>query len=206
MAAPPAPEPVIRIGIPEELLGPRVILKPLAPEDAPAVWEAIEESRAHLAPWLPWVHRENSLDDERAVIVRMRERWLLRQDLTMGIFERETGRYLGGSGLHRINWDLRIFEIGYWIRVTAEGRGYVSEAVQLLTRLAFDRLGANRVEIRMDPRNVRSRRVAERLGFVLEGTLRRCAPGAGGRPEDRHVFALIREEYARLEWSTKPSL
>ncbi len=69
--------------------------------------------------------------------------------------------------------------------------------IEVPSRCAFDRLQANRVEIRMDPRNPRSRRVVERLGFVLEGTLRRCAPGADGRPEDRHVFALIREEYAR---------
>ncbi len=205
MAAPPAPEPVIRIEVPEEMSGPRVLVRPYRADDAAALWEAIEESRAHLAPWMLWVSQTRAPADTFAYAIRARDRWSLREDLSVGIFERETGRYLGGSGLHRINWDLRIFEIGYWIRVAAEGRGYVSEAVQLLTRLAFDRLGANRVEIRMDSRNVRSRRVAERLGFVLEGTLRRCAPGAGGRPEDRHVFALIREEYARLDWSTKPS-
>jgi ribosomal-protein-serine acetyltransferase len=195
-------EPPILIEVPEELHGPRVLLRPLRPEDAPAVWEAVEESRAHLAAWLPWVRTLRSLDDERAAIVRLRARWMLREDLGVGIFERATGRYLGGSGLHRIDWDVRRFEIGYFVRVTAEGRGYVTEAVQVLTRLAFDRLGANRVEIRTDPRNARSRAVAERLGFVFEGTLRRCALGADGRPADRHVFALTPEDYARLPWST----
>ena len=77
----------------------------------------------------------------------------------------------------------------------------MTETVQVLTRLAFDHLQANRVEIRMDPENIRSRRVPERLGFVLEGTLRMIGPGPDGQPTDRHVFALIPEEYRRLDWS-----
>ena len=195
----PSPPPV-PIEIPDDVCGPRVLLRPLRPEDAPAAWEAIEESRRHLAPWMPWVHTLQSVDDERVAIIEMRARWTLREDLGVGIFDRATGRYLGGSGFNRINWDLRIFEIGYWIRATAEGRGYVTEAVQLLTRLAFDRLGANRVEVYVDPRNVRSVNVPELLGFVLEGTLRRFRPGPDGRPQDRQVFALIREDYLRLAW------
>lgn len=186
--------------VPKELWGPRVLLRPLTLRDAPAVWEAIEESREHLAAWLPEVSTLRSLDDERASIVQMRARWMRREDLTVGIFDRATGRYLGGSGLHRINWDLRIFEIGYFVRTSAEGRGYIAETVQLLTRFAFDRLQANRVEIYVDPRNVRSVRVPERLGFMLEGTLRRFRADVNGRPADRRVFALIREDYKRLPW------
>lgn len=185
---------------PEELRGPRVLLRPLDMRDAAAVWEAIEESRSHLEPWLPWVHALRSIEDERANIARIREHAALRADWTVGIFDRATGRYLGGSGLHRIRWDLRIFEIGYFIRASGEGKGYITETVQLLTRLAFDRLQAGRVEIYVDPRNVRSRRVPERLGFILEGTLRRFRAGVGGHPEDRHVFALIRDDYLRLPW------
>jgi RimJ/RimL family protein N-acetyltransferase len=188
----------ILIDIPEELQGPRVLVRPYRPEDAEALWEAVEESRAHLSPWLPWVHDYRSHDDARAFVVRARTRWLLREDLTVGIFDRGSGRFLGGSGLHRINWALRNFEIGYWIRGSAEGRGYVTEAVGLLTRLAFDVLEAQRVEIRMDPENGRSRKVAERLGFVLEGTLRRVAPGPDGQLRDRHIFALTPEDYRRL--------
>ena len=194
------PSPIL-IEIPEEIVGARVRLRPYRPEDAPAVWEAVEESRASLAPWLPWVRGYDSIDDARIFVARARARWVLREDLAVGIFERESSRFLGGSGLHRINWTLRTFEIGYWIRGTAEGHGYVGETVQLLTRLAFDTLGANRVEIRMHVDNVRSRRVAERLGYVLEGTLRRLLPDAEGRPTDRHIFSLIPEDYRALDWA-----
>jgi RimJ/RimL family protein N-acetyltransferase len=108
---------------------------------------------------------------------------------------------LGGSGLARIDWTIRRFEIGYWLRESAVGFGYVSETVQLLTCLAFDRLEASRVEIRMDVRNTRSRAVPERLGFVYEGRLRRALPDVKARPRDVDVFALIHEDYERLPWS-----
>lgn len=190
--SPPSP---ILIPVPEQVVGPRFRLRPYLPEDAPALYEAIDESREHLAPWLPWVDRHTSPDDSREFVARARAWWLLRQDLIVGIFECEGGRLLGGSGLHRINWDIRAFEIGYWLRRTAEGQGYMRETVQLLTRLAFDTLEANRVEIRMDPRNVRSRSVAEKLGFVLEGTLRNSMADPQGIPRDQHIFALTTEDY-----------
>jgi len=186
--------------IPKELWGPRVLLRPLTLRDAPAVWEAVRESRERLAVWLSWVSTLRSLDDVRAAIVKMRACWMRREDLTVGIFDRATGRYLGGGGLHRIHWDLRIFEIGYFVRTSAEGQGYIAEMVQVLTRFAFNRLQANRVEIYVDPRNVRSARVPERLGFMLEGTLRRFRADVNGRPADRKVFALIRQDYERLPW------
>lgn len=196
----PTPSPVL-VYIPEELRGPRVLLRPYRPDDAPLFWEAVAESRDHLAPWLPWVNLYKSVDDAREFMIRARAWWMLRRDLIVGIFDLEGRRLLGGSGLHRMDWEIRAFEIGYWIRRTAQGRGYVTEAVQLLTRMAFETLEANRVEIRMDPRNEPSRRVPERLGFVLEGTLRACAPDSGGKPSDRHVYALTRDDYRRLDWS-----
>ncbi len=193
--------PPVSIDLFDALRGRRVLVRPFRAADAPAVWAAIEESREHLAKWMPWVQHLWSLADERAALAGVRARWRTREDLTVGIFDRRTGALLGGTGLHRINWALRVFEIGYWIRRTAEGSGYVTEAVALLVRYAFDRLGAHRVEIRMDPRNVRSRRVPERLGFVFEGILRRSAPDVHGAPSDRCIFALIREDYLRLAWA-----
>ncbi len=195
--------PAPRVTVPREIAGPNVRLRPLRPSDARAVWDAIEESRAHLEPWLPWVHQTRCLADERGSIARLRDLWQRRESLVVGIFDRRSGRYLGGSGLHRINWETRSFEIGYWIRATAEGRGYVSETVRLLTCLAFDRFGANRVQIFMHPRNVRSEAVPKRLGFVHEGTLREVTLRPDGTPEDRHVYALARADYDRVHWRSE---
>lgn len=190
------------IDLPDQLEGERVIVRPWAEGDTAGLWDAIDSSREHLEAWMPWVDRYRNPDDALEYCRRSPARWLLRDDLPVAIVERTTGQIVGGSGIHRPDWTYRLFEIGYWLRADAEGHGYASETVQLLTRLAFDELDANRVELRIDTRNVRSLRVAERLGFVLEGTLRRKMPAPGGEPTDMHVLALLPEEYQRLPWAS----
>jgi RimJ/RimL family protein N-acetyltransferase len=195
--------PPIQIDLPEELVGDLVIVRHWAEEDADDLWDAIDNSREHLEAWMPWVDRYHNPDDALEYARRSHARWLLREDLAVAIVEKATGQVVGGSGFHRTDWKFRLFEIGYWIRQDREGRGYVTETVKLLTRLAFDELDANRVELRIDTRNIRSLRVAERLGYVLEGTLRRKLPAPDGIPADMHVLALLPEEYRALPWATK---
>lgn len=77
----------------------------------------------------------------------------------MFLFLKETGALVGGSGLHRIDWSVPKFEIGYWCRTRFAGHGYITEAVRGLGAFAFDQLGTRRVEILCDSRNHRSVRV-----------------------------------------------
>jgi RimJ/RimL family protein N-acetyltransferase len=198
------PNPLL-LDLPDELRGERVVVRPYIESDAAELWSAVDESRQHIATWLPWVDSYAAPADAIGHIRRFRARWLLREDLVAGIFERDTPRLLGGSGLHRIDWSIRRFEIGYWLRASAVGHGYVTEAVRLLTRFAFDQLNANRVEIRMDTRNVRSRAIPERLKFVHEGCYRQAMPDVQGQPRDVDVFALIRDDYAGLDWRSDQS-
>jgi RimJ/RimL family protein N-acetyltransferase len=192
----------LQIDLPDQLEGERVIVRPWAERDSADLWDAIDSSREHLETWMPWVDRYRNPDNALEYCRRSLARWLLREDLAVAIVEKATGRIVGGSGMHRINWTYRLFEIGYWLREDAVGKGYASETVQLLARLAFDDLDANRVELAIDTTNVASLRVAERLGFVLEGTLRRRLLAPGGEPTDMHVLALLPEEYRRLPWAT----
>ena len=80
--------------------------------------------------------------------IGLSNRWhtgLLRDDLTLSIWEQLTGRYLGGTGLYPHDWEIGYFEIGYWLRVLLlRAHGYITEAVQLLTNYALDSLKANR--------------------------------------------------------------
>ena len=191
------------IDLPDRLEGERVVVRPWDEADADGLWDATDHSREHLGPWMNWIAWNRNPDDSMQYIRRSRARWLLREELAVAIVERATGRIVGGSGIHRPDWTHRLFEIGYWLRADAVGRGYASETVQLLARMAFDDLDANRVQLRIDPRNVPSLRLAERLGFVLEGTLRRSLPAPGGELADMHVLALLPEEYRLLPWATR---
>jgi RimJ/RimL family protein N-acetyltransferase len=109
----------------------------------------------------------------------------------MGVFSREDGAFLGGLGLHVRSWEIGFFEIGYWLRASAEGRSYMREAVSLLVRFAARDLLASRLEIRCDARNKRSAGVAESLGFTREGLLRNNLLTPTGEMRDTLVFGLI---------------
>jgi ribosomal-protein-serine acetyltransferase len=117
-----------------------------------------------------------------------------RRSLVLGIV---VDGVLGGTiGLHYVDWFDRSAEIGYWIASALEGRGYVTRATQQLLGLAFGAAGLHRLVIRCAMDNVRSRRVAERLGFRVEGLLRE-AQWVGGRFVDQHLLALLRADTSR---------
>lgn len=199
-------DPILR-DLPAELLGDRVRVRPYRAGDGPALFEAIVESREHLRPWMPWADTHQQVDESEVFVRRMGAKWLGREDFCCGIWDRETDRYLGSSGLHPRDWDVPEFEVGYWIRRSAEGRGYVSETVRLLARLAFETLGANRLFLRCDALNARSAAVARRLGFVHEGTFRHDSRDPSGSLRDTHFFALVAGDYAKLrgEWQSGAS-
>jgi RimJ/RimL family protein N-acetyltransferase len=197
----PHPRPIL-LDLPQRFVGQRVLMRPFVDDDTPAMHAAITESRAHLRPWMPWYDNHGSLNDTRDYIRTTMGNWILRTELSLGIFAHDTGAFLGGTGLHIQSWDIPAFEIGYWLRKSAEGHGYVTESTRLLTTFAFDGLAAQRVVIRCDARNSRSAAIPQRLGYVLEGTLRYDQIDPEGKPRDTLIFAMIREDYqrARVGW------
>jgi ribosomal-protein-serine acetyltransferase len=178
----------------EELRGERVVVRPYRLEDAAALREAIEESREHVRPWLPFADAHQTDEETRDWIIRGMAEWLTRVNVSLSIWDAASGRYLGGIGLHPRNWEVRYFSIGYWLRQSAEGHGYVREAVRLVTDFAFEHLEANRVEIRCDARNRRSAAVAEALGFVREALLRNHSRASDGTLRNTLVFALTPDD------------
>jgi RimJ/RimL family protein N-acetyltransferase len=127
---------------------------------------------------------------------RQHAQFLLREDFVFQIWEHAGDgvehTLLGGTGLHRMDWTVPRFEIGYWRRIGHARRGIIGEAVTALTRLAFDQLHAERVEIRVDTENVASWRVAERAGYTLEGILRRDRRNVSGLLRDTRVYSRVR--------------
>lgn len=65
----------VLIDIPEELHGSQVLVRPYRAEDAPFVWEAVEETRENLAPWLPWVHQYRVRTGRRRTGISLPSSW-----------------------------------------------------------------------------------------------------------------------------------
>ncbi len=183
--------------LPDEWLSERLLLRRWCDADAPALYDAIMESQRHIRPWMPWADEYHSVDDAVEFVRRQGGHWSLHEHVGTGIFTREHGILLGSVGFHLRDLAIPFFEIGYWLRQSAVGHGYMTEAVRTITRFLFDDMGAERVMIRCDARNLRSKNVAERLGFPFEGTMRHDSLDPTGAVRDSLVYAMIPDDYAR---------
>lgn len=172
----------------------RLIIRMPKLEDSEAVYEAIYRSAKSLKPHMIWAQKEPVREDVRESIRKAHAAFIAREDLRMHLFLKETGEFVGSSGLHRIDWAIPKFEIGYWVDDNFEGKGYMTEATNRIAKFAFEELAAQRIEIRCDRDNIRSRAVAERSGFELEGILRNDRLAASGLElRDTCIYSKINE-------------
>jgi RimJ/RimL family protein N-acetyltransferase len=141
------------------------------------MFAAVEANRASLLPWLPWAAVDNRTVAECTYNIerfrRARDEPLA--EYAMGIFDRETGDFLGGTGFHRLIPEIGQAEIGYWIRGDRARRGLCTEAVAALISSGLKPQksesggwGFRRIIIVCAEPNVASRRVPEKLGLRLE--------------------------------------
>lgn len=174
----------------EEITTERLLIRKPFPGDGNYVYEAIQASLNELKPWMAFAHMNQTEQDVEANIRDSIAKFITREDLRLHLFNKVTGEFIGSSGLHRINWDIPKFEIGYWIDTRFSGRGYITESTEAITKFAFTELNAKRVEIRCDTRNTKSRVIPEKLGFTLEGILKNDGISVESKePRDTCVFA-----------------
>jgi len=182
----------VMLEIPESFESERLLIRAPLWDDGAAINEAVKESIEELRPWMPWAQNMPTIEESEANIRRSRLQFLERKDLRLLLVHKQTGQLVGSSGLHQIDWQVRKFEIGYWVRTSFESQGFVTEAVHAITNFAIQELQANRIEIRCDSRNARSARVAERSGYTLEGILRNDNCDVNHSLRNTMVFSKVR--------------
>lgn len=182
------------IDVPEEIKTDRLLLRAPRPGLGDAIYESVTASLNELKPWMDWAHEPLSPQGAEIRARRALARFLTRDGFRYDIFLSETGAYIGATGLHRIDWQIRCFDIGYWIDSRHTERGYATEAAKAMADLAFNELGARRVQIRVDSLNLASAAIPPKIGFQLDAVLRNAMPthddASTGR--DMLMFSLTR--------------
>ena len=169
----------------------RLLLRPLAPEDAPALAAVAGERRIAdttisvphpfgLAEAQRWIDAclKDSADGHR---------------LGLAILPKDSDEFAGYIGLHHIDPEHGEAEISFWTGSAHQGRGYVGEAGAAIIDHGFETLGLNRICAFHMVRNPASERVLTRLGFQREGLLRQrvCKWGVY---EDVAVWSRLRSD------------
>ena len=164
-----------------------VALEPLRATHVPAMHALGDDEdvvRFTLLPTTP------DLETARNWVERYTVGW---GDGTLGGFAIESAAeraFLGFIGIVRYDAAGKTAELGYIVAPEARGRGVAARALGLLTTWCLDRLGLERVELRIDLANLPSLRLAERAGYVHEGVLR-SMPFMDGLRVDLAVYSRL---------------
>lgn len=171
---------------PVELRTPRLLLRPFRPEDAPAVTAACQDPDIARFTTVPSPYTRQ--DGQGYVESWCPEQWRTGAGAPYAVVDAGSGELLASVGLSGIGGGAA--ELGYWCAPAARGRGVVAEAAAAVCRWGFDALGLGRVTWYAEVGNWASRRVADTVGFRVEGTLRSALVHRGERV-DAWVAGLL---------------
>lgn len=175
----------------------RLFLRPYQPGDGILYYQTSQRNKKHLAQYesgnvLMLIDSEE--EAERA-IERLIASWDAGEAFFLGAFLKETGEFVAQIYIGLSNRQLPEYELGYIVDVDHEGKGFITEATVAALRFVFEQLGAQRIRLECDDTNLRSRKVAERCGFVQEGHIRENRRNVDGSISGTLHYGLLRSEF-----------
>lgn len=192
-----AAEPIM-LDVPSEMETERLLMRCPRSGDGVRINVAVRASATEVGRWMPWAVPTPEPAATEKWCREAAAKFLAREQFHFTLNLKDDDTFIGNCGIHRIVWDVPLVEIGYWLATSHCGRGYMTEAVAQLVCFAFERLEANRIEIRCDAQNDRSARVAERLGFALDGVLRCDARGVEKELRNTRIYSKVRADLGEM--------
>lgn len=163
--------PMSRVDLaPDQLSDDVVALRHWTPEDIEPLVAALQDREiSHWIPVIPWPYGR---DEGRSFVDFANHDRAEETGAHLAVTDRSSGALLGSVALTRLSWGNLSAELGYWTSKEARGRGVATKASQLIVDWALSELQLQRLELICHPDNAPSQRVAEKLGFQLEGCIR----------------------------------
>lgn len=164
-------------------------LIPLLANDAENIFNLLNDEREYMREWLPFVDTTHAPSDT-AVFVNVA---VQSEEKQFTIHYQD--KFVGLIGFKDLDTANKRVEIGYWLSQYAQGKGIMVRSVQKLIDYAFDKLGLNRIQIKVAVENQKSRNIPEKLGFLLEGIERDGELLVDNKYTDIAVYSLLKKEY-----------
>jgi len=162
---------------------------------AESLFNLVNDNRTYLREWLPWVDHMHTVANFAYYISDTKKRAAERTDFGYAIIIDKN--IVGRIGLHHLNNQNKIGEIGYWLADGLQGRGIITKCCTAIINHGFTQLGLNRIEIKCGTGNSKSRAVAEKLQFKSEG-ISRQAELLNGKYIDLYLYAMLKEDWKKI--------
>ena len=169
-----------------------ITLRTIELEDVLDLYDLVDRSREYLGEWLPWVKDTVDIDSELSFIRNSMQRREFGIGLDTGIWFRE--RLAGIIGFNNIDLNNRKGTIGYFLGEKYQGNGIMVSSCRALVNYGFHKLDLHKIVIKCASGNVKSRRIPEKLGFIVEGILREEELLSSGYL-DHYYYGMIRKDW-----------
>lgn len=169
------------------LRGRRVTLRPFRDDDAPLVQAVADDP---LIPLITTVPSSGTFEDALAYIARQHDRLPTGTGYSFAIAQASTDEPIGHIGLWLADIRHGRASTGYWMAAPYRGRGFMADALQVLTAWALSLEDIRRLELYVEPWNEGSWRSAESCGFQREGLLRSWEE-VGGQRKDMFMYSRL---------------
>jgi len=157
------------------------------------LFQLIQINRAYLEQHLPWIPNIQKEWHAQRFLKEARMMNKGKQRLTTLIIHRT--KLAGAVSLVHMDGPNKRAEIGYWLKEDLQGQGIMTRSCDRLIRYAFMGLHLNRVEMRMVASNTISKKIPLRLGFELEGILKKYQAKKEGDFEDVEIYGLLKKDW-----------
>jgi RimJ/RimL family protein N-acetyltransferase len=181
------------IDVPMPIRTPRLLIRPKEPGDGPATVAAVRETWDDLHAWMAWAESldDNTLEQQEIRNRQVAAKFALREEFSLIGVELASGEPVIWCGLHEMDWTRRRCETGFWVRKSAQRRGFATESTNALVRYTFGALGMRSMGITHSAGNEASRCVIEKLGFTPDRVEPMGNRLPGGRFANRHCSARV---------------
>lgn len=174
----------------EELFTKRLALRKIQISDATALFNVWSDPAvAAFMNISAFIHESQAIE----MINLLNELAETNQAIRYTLFDLKSKDIIGSCGFNAIDTENARVEIGYDIAKAHWGNGYAPESIQALIDEAFENLAINRIEAKVEPANINSIKVLQKLGFTFEGTLRQYEK-VKGNFVDMHIYSLLKND------------
>ena len=167
--------------------------------DGAVFFELVENNRERLIHSFPMILSTvtNEINAELFIRSRLNE-WIVQQSFTYAIWNQKKTDLIGHISIKNIDWTIPRAELAYLISAEYEGKGIMTEVLKTIINLSFEKLGMNKLYLRVITFNDKSYKVAEKCGFKREGIIRNDHRTFDGELVDLYYYGLTREDFQKL--------
>lgn len=170
-----------------EIKSPRLLLRKMSIPDTKELFEIWSDSEVtkHMN-----IENFTHMDQVKEMVQLFEKLSENNEAIRYTIIELESNKIIGTCGFNYVDFNNSKVEISYDLHKSYWGQGYAKEAITHLIQYAFDDLGINRIEAKIEPENTYSIQLIEKLNFTYEGTLRQ-SERSKGRYIDLKIYSKL---------------